>query len=145
MLGTREPAGDLGRPVEAGAFHDPVAGEHLLGLGVRTVGDERHAVLSAETSGVHRRREGPGLDELASLGQFGVEGPHESGHCREVLGRPGRQLGGLTGHSVVVLLRGVRQDHVFHVPLLSGSTSLVPLRETSKLGAYPDIHPCRRG
>ena len=40
------PAGRrFGRAVETVTFHDPIAGEHLLGLGVRTVGDERHAPL----------------------------------------------------------------------------------------------------
>jgi hypothetical protein len=78
-------AGDLGRAVETVAFHDPVAGKHLLSLGVRAVCHERHAVLRAKASGVHRCGKCPGLDQLAGLNKLGVEGLHEGAHCRELL------------------------------------------------------------
>jgi hypothetical protein len=39
----RQPGRDLGRPVEAVALDDPVPGQHLLGFGVRPVGDHRSA------------------------------------------------------------------------------------------------------
>ncbi len=55
-----QPGGDLGRPVEALAVHDPVAGEHLLGLGVRPVGHHRHAVLAAGSAGRGPGRSGRG-------------------------------------------------------------------------------------
>ena len=81
-----------------------VAGEHLLGLGVRTVGDERHAPLRAQTSSVHRRGQRSGLHELSGVGQLGVEGLHKGAHRRKVLRRPRLPVAGLTGHAVVVML-----------------------------------------
>jgi hypothetical protein len=50
---------------EAVALHDPVAGEHFLGLGVGAVGHHRDPLLELDPPGVHRGAQAPGLDQLA--------------------------------------------------------------------------------
>src|SRR5215203_1393736 len=51
----RKPAGNFDRQVEAVAFHDPVTGQRVLGVGVQAVSDERQAALYAKPPGVQRR------------------------------------------------------------------------------------------
>src|SRR5262245_62244133 len=59
------PGGDLGRSVEAVALDDGVAGEDLLGLRVRSVGDDGSTVAPAlDPPGVSRSREAPAVDGL---------------------------------------------------------------------------------
>ena len=58
--GLTKPRGDLDGPVEARALDDRVAGEHLLGLRVRPVGDHRRAARAAAPGGRAPARSAPG-------------------------------------------------------------------------------------
>ena len=91
VLGTGtagEAGGDLGRPVEALALDDPVAGEYLLGFGVGAVGYHRGPLFELDPPSVHRSAQASGLDQLARVQQFLVERSHERPQRRPVLLRP---------------------------------------------------------
>ena len=111
--------GDPGRPVEARAVDDPIAGWDLLRLGVRTVGGHRHPALELDAPGAHGWRERTRLDEFAGLLQPLAEGLHERPQRGEVRRRPRRLLRApLTAHGVVVELGRLGQDHVLRDDVL---------------------------
>ena len=62
--------GDLGRALGALAVDDEVAGQVLLGLGERAVGDRRRAVDDADRLGVRRVGQRLAADQLAGLGEL---------------------------------------------------------------------------
>src|SRR5262245_23858498 len=129
------PRSDLGRPVEAVALDDGVAGEDLLGLRVRAVGHDGSTVAPAlDPPGVGWSSETLAVDGLTGLDELARPLLHEGVHLGDRLWIPCRSIGRVADHEVVVLLRRVEHDDVPHG---TSSALATPGRRLSPVTSAP--------